>query len=177
MNQSDMMYKVGVWLKPRFRKFEIILALLSAISIVLKVLDINGASIILMFSMGLLAILYFFSSHSLLDAENPTGLDYFVKDLSFWGLSIIVLGIQFYILNLKGYDVMLMLGSFILICLSIYSIVRILKTDELSDYYKSMAIRFVCYLAVCLILQLTPKDQVYKFLHITDYQVEQEMGK
>jgi hypothetical protein len=64
-----------------------------------------------------------------------------------------------------------------MICTSIYCIVRVLKADDTSDYYKSMAIRLVCYLVICLFLQIAPKDQVRKFLHVPADQVEQEMGR
>jgi len=177
MYEKEIALKFGAWLKPRFSKYELILVLVSAVAIILKLLNINGASMIFSFSLGFLAILYFFSAYSPLDIVNLTSIDSFVKYLSFWALSIVVIGIQFYLSRLIGYEVMLMFGSFILICSSIYSIVRVLKADDTSDYYKSMAIRLVCYLAICLFLQIAPKEQVRKVLHIPDNQVEQAMGR
>lgn len=177
MDQKELSLKVGAWLRPRFSKYELILVSISAVAIILKILNINGASMIFSFSLGFLGILYFFSAYSPLNIVDSTGIDNFVKYLSFWALSIVVIGIYFYLSRLKGYELMLMLGSFILICTSIYCIIRVLKADDTSDYYKSMAIRLVCYLVICLFLQITPKDQVRKILHIPEDQVEQEISK
>jgi len=41
MNQNEMLIKVGTWIRPRFTKYEIILALITVIGVALKLMKVN----------------------------------------------------------------------------------------------------------------------------------------
>jgi hypothetical protein len=173
MNQNEILIKVGIWIRPRFAKYEIILALITVIGVFLKLLNIHGSQLLLTFSLGLIANLHFFYAFAPFEEENITGIDGFIKYLMFWSLSIASLGILFTILCLKGNDQMLMMGTITLTFIALISIAKSRNENELRKFYKSNAIRSIIYIIICLFLLLTPKEKLKPLLSCQYEQTEQ----
>ncbi len=173
MSQNEMLIKIGIWIRPRFTKLEITLALITIIGVLLKLMNINGAPTLLLFSFGLIANLYFFYSFAPFEEDNITGIDAFVKYLLFWSLSIACIGILFRILCLKGYDQMLWMGTSVLTIVAIISLVKSRNDNELRNFYKSNTIRAIIYVIICLFLLLAPKETLRPLVSCQDMQTEQ----
>ena len=172
MIQNEMLQKVGVWIKPRFKKYEIILALVTVIGFALMLLKVHESYFILQISLSILGILYFFNVYAPIEDVYMTGIENFIKYLLGWSLSIITIGITFTILRLKGNEQMLFVGTIATICILIYSIIQISRQNELSSYYKPIALRSTIYIVICLFLLLTPKDELKRIGIIRDIQIE-----
>jgi len=167
-----MLIKVGTWIRPRFAKYEIILALITVIGIALKLMNINESQVLLTFSLSLIGVLYFFYSFAPFEEENFTGIDAFIKYLMYWSLSIVSLGILFTILCLKGNDQMLWMGTTTLTIITLLSIVKSRNENELRSFYKTNAIRSIIYVIICLFLLLTPKEKLKPLISCQNAQKE-----
>ena len=143
------------------------------IGFALMLLKVHVSYSIIQISLSMLGILYFFNAYTPLEEENMTSMEFFIKYLSNWGLSIITIGISFTILSLKGNEQMLLVGTFVLICILIYSFVKINSQNELDFYYKPIALRSIIYIIICLFLLLAPKDELKRIGIIKDVQTEQ----
>lgn len=174
MTQDEVIKKIGLWLKPKFSKLEVGLIIIASIGALLKLLNIGGSNALLFISLPTLSVLYFFYAFTPFDnEEKATKIDTFIKYISYWGLSVAVIGATFALLYLPGYETMLIYGAFTCGAMIIFSLTKILKESELINYYKSNIIRLLVCGLICIALLLTPKENLKKIFQNENVSTEE----
>lgn len=173
MNEKKTMIKIGIWLKPRFEKFEKVFVFLSILGVLLKLANLNEYNFVFVIGMVALVTLYFLYAYVPIEGENLVAMDIFIKYLTCWGLSIAILGILFTIMDYSGAKTLLNNGTIVTAIVTIISIFKLQKHSELKDHYKAISIRTSIYLLVCLLLLVAPKEDLKKVFKSDDQKSEQ----
>ncbi|MCL2131556.1 MAG: hypothetical protein FWH36_03735 [Lentimicrobiaceae bacterium] len=165
------------------RKFEITIAILSVIALVLNLLYIPGGTILAFLTFGVYAIFYYICSVALFN-DIPFSAALFrvallrngqlgytkkndpyaeiskwrknISSFTGWGLSLVILGILFRFLSLAGWKIMLALGLCSLYIILIAAVIKYLKTH--AQFYIRIAKRSAIIGGVGLFAFLLPSE-------------------
>lgn len=119
--------KTAVKLAPYMKKAEVIVVLIALLSVILKIVDDNFPTVLLILSSMSLSIVYYFMAFT--PVADKSALYRFTYKVSFWGLCILVLGFLFHYNRYPGSDVMMNMGAGIVGLCFLLSLVNLFKAS------------------------------------------------
>jgi hypothetical protein len=151
--ENEYLVKIAGKLANSLPAVETFLALSSLAGFLLKYFNIGIGGIILVISLGALAIVYFLLAFKSIEPETGA-VKIFVNKLIYWGLSVCVLGILFRIQNYPGFNNMIIIGSITLFFTVIYSLIKEAGNE------RRLVIRVIIILIIGLSLFFTPAEKL-----------------
>lgn len=134
-------------------KTEKVFASIFVIGFLLKILEWTGGSILVVFSLITISLLYFPFGFYFLSYKTIERQSLRISIFSGLLLSISIIGILFKLQYWTNAQILLYVGIFsALLVLTIIAIVRSRRTDESKDYYKNMIIRSVIIVVLAAII-------------------------
>lgn len=170
--QNETAIKIGNWIAPRLDKSELILSALIIAGLAMKPifgLQLNIA-IILLFSIS--SVMYFFNSFSDPDSNMEDKVDLFIKYLTYWSLSIGLLGILFRLQSWPGSDRMIIVGCSTLIVLFPVILIRNSKKPDSTPVPIRLLLRILLIGSLGLLLNFADKDYLTDIGLIDDLIIE-----
>ena len=155
--------KILDWIAPRLNKFETILAVLFAITLLGKMCTDFPTGVLMVMVLEALAILYFFSAFPASSQREERGLKIFIHKLTFWCCSIIVIGILFRLQFWPGYNTMLLVApAALLVSLTVILFMKS-GTPEWEIFNTRFMLRILIIAIIGLLLRLTPAEDLIKY--------------
>ena len=159
MEENEFLYKVGDFVKNKILSREPILLAIIAICLLFNYLKIDGSNTICLFAFSVISIIYFFSAFSKPDEPGITGIDTFVQKILAWSSSLVILGILFRLLMLKGGMNMLVFGTIFLVLSLLYALYQKQTRSDSEVFSKITIYRLVFLIAISIWLMFTLQKQ------------------
>ena len=161
-NKNENIVKLADRLAPNQSKFELILAGVAAIALVLKMQHMASMSALLILSLSALALLFFFSSYAS-PSDETTRMEFFVSKLFAYGSAVVTFGILFILQDWKRSPTLLFAGCGVLL---IGIVVKLMKSEVKISITKPALI-----LIIALGLYFTPKEKLKEMNILQDHAV------
>lgn len=155
-DKKEQIIKTGNLIAERLDNLELIIALITFFSVILKIETSLPVDILATIALISLAVLYFFSGFSVPDDQNAGGAEMFVNKILAWGKCITAIGILFRLRQWPGDDAMLILGCSILIITLLAMIILRLKKRGRKMFNQQVIIRLIILAALGLVLNFIP---------------------
>jgi hypothetical protein len=147
----NLYVKIGNYIVQRLDKYELILAVIFLLAMILKIVFHANVSVIIMLDLTALSIAYFFSAFAVIDETRVGAIESFVVKLAFWSCSVVLMGILFTLNHWTGSATAIRVGGFSLLI----SLVVMLFSNYKKPDLKFFSFRWLLRVAVILILGLS----------------------
>jgi hypothetical protein len=160
--QNEQATKIANWIAPRIDNYEAILFLIFSIALILRISTAVPTDILMVLTLLVLAILYFFNAFAIIDDPYAGGVESFLHKLASWACSITIIGILFRIENWTNYKLMLMTGCCTLVI--IFPIILYIKSKktELTHFNSRYVLRIILICLVGFFLVFVSPDRLVK---------------
>ncbi len=156
--------KIAERLENKIVKIELICLFSVFIGIVLKLSEIGFGNIVIILSLSILSILYYFSAFRPIKSEKNAGLMRFICRLTFWGYSIAIMGILFTLMNYSGSEIMIKVGFSTMVFSLLANIYSFKRNSENSEKRRIDFLRNIIFFAITFIFYITPQQEINKVL-------------
>jgi len=160
IKQEEIIIKVGNWIKPKFNKIERMLVLFTFISYGVYISSIKQGSVFLIIALLLLSVLYFFNAFALVDKEFEDGPNVFIKYVSGWTWSMIIIGVMFYLQGFPGENFMLKVGVLCSIAIMGFSASKLISNTQSKKMFQPIFIRTIIFVFIALFFIIIPKKEL-----------------
>lgn len=150
-------------------KTEKTLTAIFLISVILKFIDLPGASLLLIFSLLFLSLLYFLFAFYFFPDKNLKQQNLGLSITGGIAISLLVIGILFKLMFWPGSSITLLAGILLTFIIGIIIFKFSGKTDEsLKIYYKNFITRIVFWLGLALCFYYVPGRQLLEIQYRND---------
>jgi hypothetical protein len=154
--KNELLMKTGNWLAPKIEKYEMILAFLFLIVLLIRITGNFPVGVFMVLILSILATLYLLKAYSVSDDSNAGGIERFIDKLASLSLSVSMIGILFRLQHYPGSDQMLLMGSTILVVAFFAILFLQSKKPDLKIFTQRMKLRIFIVAALGLILYFAP---------------------
>jgi FtsH-binding integral membrane protein len=158
--QNEQLIKIGNWLALKIEKYEMILAFLFSIVLLIRITGNFPVGVFLVLILSILATLYVLKAYSVSDDSNAGGIERFIDKLASLSLSVSMIGILFRFQHYPGYGPMLLMGSTTLVVVFLVILFLQSKKPELKIFTQRMKLRILIVAALGLLLYFAPAGDV-----------------
>jgi hypothetical protein len=141
-NQTSFLQKIG--------KIEFILFIFSFAGLILNVLNIKGGKLVLGLGLNAFALLYVFVAVAFRRIQTKNQFDRVVSTFAYLFLSVLIIGIMFVILGVKGIDLLIHFGMISVLIFMIIIQIRKFKVGIMSNDTTSLLYRLTIFWVVAL---------------------------
>ncbi len=141
-NQTTFLQKIG--------KIEFILFIFSFAGLILNALNIKGGKLVLGLGLNAFALLYIFVAIAFRRIQTKNQFDRVVSTFAYLFLSVLIIGIMFTILGVKGIDLLIHFGMLSVLIFMILIQLRKFKVGIMSNDTTSLLYRLTIFWVVAL---------------------------
>ncbi len=141
-NQTSFLQKIG--------KIEFILFIFSFAGLILNALNIKGGKLVLGLGLNAFALLYIFVAIAFRRIQTKNQFDRVVSTFAYLFLSVLIIGIMFTILGVKGIDLLIHFGMLSVLIFMILIQLRKFKVGIMSNDTTSLLYRLTIFWVVAL---------------------------
>ncbi len=141
-NQTSFLQKIG--------KIEFVLFIFSFAGLILNALNIKGGKLVLGLGLNAFALLYIFVAIAFRRIQTKNQFDRVVSTFAYLFLSVLIIGIMFTILGVKGIDLLIHFGMLSVLIFMILIQLRKFKVGIMSNDTTSLLYRLTIFWVVAL---------------------------
>lgn len=141
-NQTTFLQKIG--------KIEFVLFIFSFAGLILNALNIKGGKLVLGLGLNAFALLYIFVAIAFRRIQTKNQFDRVVSTFAYLFLSVLIIGIMFTILGVKGIDLLIHFGMLSVLIFMILIQLRKFKVGIMSNDTTSLLYRLTIFWVVAL---------------------------